>query len=121
VHTFLFADLAGFTALTEAMGDEEAADLAAGFCSAVRELFPARGAEEVKAIGDALMVRLDDAGEAVRLGSADRQRDRRPTFLPDRSCRNAHGPRLNHGGMDHHFCSLTCAARFAAAPERYVA
>jgi hypothetical protein len=27
-HTFLFADLAGYTALTEAMGDQDAADLA---------------------------------------------------------------------------------------------
>lgn len=26
-HSFLFADLSGFTALTEAHGDEEAADL----------------------------------------------------------------------------------------------
>ena len=30
--TFLFADIAGFTALTEAHGDEEAATLAADFC-----------------------------------------------------------------------------------------
>jgi hypothetical protein len=27
-HTFLFADLAGYTALTEAMGDQDAAGLA---------------------------------------------------------------------------------------------
>jgi class 3 adenylate cyclase len=31
IHTFLFADLAGFTALTEAHGDEQAADLAHEF------------------------------------------------------------------------------------------
>jgi class 3 adenylate cyclase len=30
-RTFLFADLAGSTALTEAIGDEDAADLAAEF------------------------------------------------------------------------------------------
>jgi hypothetical protein len=38
--TFLFADLAGFTALSEAMGDEEAADLVGAFCSAASDLLP---------------------------------------------------------------------------------
>ena len=67
LHTFLFADLAGFTALTEAHGDQRAADLVADFCSRARELLPDYGAEEVKAIGDALMLRADDAGAGVRL------------------------------------------------------
>lgn len=30
--TFLFADIAGFTALTEAHGDEQAAELVTNFC-----------------------------------------------------------------------------------------
>jgi adenylate cyclase len=34
--TFLFADIAGFTALTEAHGDEQAADLVADFCETIR-------------------------------------------------------------------------------------
>jgi class 3 adenylate cyclase len=34
-HTFLFAHIAGFTALTEAHGDEEAADLAESFSDEV--------------------------------------------------------------------------------------
>jgi class 3 adenylate cyclase len=67
-HTFLFADLAGFTALTEAMGDQDAAELAGEFCDAVRELLPEHRAEEVKTIGDALMIRGEQAGEAIRLG-----------------------------------------------------
>jgi adenylate cyclase len=67
-HTFLFADLAGFTALTEAHGDEEAAELAAHFSDCVHSLLPKRGAEVVKTIGDAVMVRCDDAAEAVDLG-----------------------------------------------------
>src|SRR4051794_32861043 len=66
-HTFLFADLAGFTALTEAHGDEEAAELAAQFSDCVRSLLPARGAEVVKTIGDAVMVRTDEASAAVEL------------------------------------------------------
>ena len=67
-NTFVFADLAGFTALTEAMGDEEAAELVGRFCSAVGELLPEHRAEAIKSIGDALMVRAEDAGQGVRLG-----------------------------------------------------
>jgi adenylate cyclase len=68
VQTFLFADLSGFTALTEAHGDEQAADLVGGFCVAVRQLLAAHQAQEVKTIGDALMLRSADAAAAIRLG-----------------------------------------------------
>ena len=67
-QTFLFADLSGFTALTEAHGDEQAADLVGGFCVAVRQLLGGHQAQEVKTIGDALMLRTADAGAAIRLG-----------------------------------------------------
>jgi adenylate cyclase len=66
-HSFLFADLAGFTALTEAHGDERAADLVGEFCERARSLLPAYGGEEVKLIGDAMMIRVADADRAVRL------------------------------------------------------
>jgi len=66
--TFLFADIAGFTALTEAHGDEEAADLVADFCEAVRAELPQRGGEHVKTIGDAMLVRVPDPAQAVELG-----------------------------------------------------
>jgi adenylate cyclase len=65
--TFLFADIAGFTALTEAHGDEEAATLVADFCDAVKGELP-DGAAHVKTIGDALMLRIPDPAEAIRLG-----------------------------------------------------
>jgi adenylate cyclase len=66
--TFVFADLAGFTALTEAHGDEEAIDIAVRFADRVRSLLPDYGAEEVKSIGDELMIRVEDPVGAVRLG-----------------------------------------------------
>ena len=56
LHTFVFADLAGYSALTEAHGDEEAADAAAGFFEIVRSLLAEHGAEEVKVIGDAVLL-----------------------------------------------------------------
>ena len=65
--TFLFADIAGFTALTETHGDEEAVGIVEAFCAAVTAELPA-GAEHVKTIGDALMLRLPDPAEAVILG-----------------------------------------------------
>jgi adenylate cyclase len=68
-ESFLFADLAGYTALTEAHGDEHAADAAAEFCAAVRTLLEEHGAEEVKAIGDAMLLRVDDPDQAVRLAA----------------------------------------------------
>lgn len=67
--TFVFADLAGYTALTEAHGDERAADAAAAFCRDTRALLPAYGAAEVKTIGDALLLTVEDAGQALELAA----------------------------------------------------
>lgn len=67
LQTFVMADLAGYTALTEAHGDEAAADAAAAFFDAARALLPDFGAEEVKTIGDAILIRAPDAAAGVRL------------------------------------------------------
>lgn len=67
IHTFLFADLAGYTALTEAMGDESAAEVAAEFFEHVRALLADHGAEEIKVIGDAVLLRAPDAVAAAQL------------------------------------------------------
>jgi adenylate cyclase len=67
-HTFLFADMAGFTALTEMMGDHEAVAVTEQFFARARELLGEYGATEVKTIGDALMLRVEDAAQAIRLG-----------------------------------------------------
>lgn len=67
-HTFIFADLSGFTALTEVHGDDAAADLAARFSAEVEPRLQKRHAEEVKSIGDALMIRCDKPPDAIRLG-----------------------------------------------------
>lgn len=67
-HTFLFADLAGYSALTEAHGDEVAAEIAEGFTTRVRGLLADHGAEQIKTIGDEVMARVDDPEQAVILG-----------------------------------------------------
>jgi adenylate cyclase len=66
--TFLFADIAGFTALTEAHGDEAAIELVAAFSSAVDAQLPGLAGEHVKTIGDALMLRIPEPERAIRLG-----------------------------------------------------
>lgn len=66
--TFVFADIAGFTALTEAHGDEDAANLVEEFSAAVHGALPASGGTQVKTIGDAVMLCVPDPGAAVLLG-----------------------------------------------------
>lgn len=66
--TFVFADLAGFTALTEAHGDVQAAAVVADFGAAVRDQLATTGGRHVKGIGDAVMLCVPDPGAAVTLG-----------------------------------------------------
>ena len=65
--TFVFADIAGFTALTEAHGDEAAMELVAAFSSAVESRLPRVAGEHVKTIGDAVMLRIPEPAEAIRI------------------------------------------------------
>jgi len=69
LHTFLFADLVGFTELTSEQGDDEAAELAICFHRRVSELARELGCHVVKAIGDAVMVRSENGEAAVQLAS----------------------------------------------------
>jgi class 3 adenylate cyclase len=68
LHTFLFADLVGYTALTAVQGDDAAAELAIRFGDAVAELAVEHNADVVKQIGDAVMLRGSDAAEMIDLG-----------------------------------------------------
>jgi len=69
-HTFLFADLVGFTSFTVRHGDERAADLAVCFQERVCALAATHGCHVVKTIGDAVMVRSDNGDAAIELGQA---------------------------------------------------
>jgi adenylate cyclase len=67
-HTFLFADLVGFTALAELEGDDRALEVALGLQRRARGMLEDHAAEQVKAIGDGLMLRCADPQAAVLLG-----------------------------------------------------
>jgi len=62
--TFGFVDLAGFTALTEAHGDDEAVGLLDRFEAITTEAL-GTGGQLVKTIGDAVMVRFPDPSAAI--------------------------------------------------------
>jgi class 3 adenylate cyclase len=66
-HTFLFADLVGFTAFTERVGDEAAADVAVAFQQATVHLAQDFDCNVVKCLGDAVMIHGDDAARVVTL------------------------------------------------------
>ncbi len=65
-HTFLFADLVGFTALTDSEGDERAAAVGAALQARVRAMAAEHDAEVVRGMGDAAMVRCEDPARAIR-------------------------------------------------------
>lgn len=62
--TFLFADLAGFTALTETHGDDDATSVVVRFYDLARDSLNGN-VRLVKTIGDAVMIVADEAPEAV--------------------------------------------------------
>jgi class 3 adenylate cyclase/YHS domain-containing protein len=112
--TFLFADIAGFTALTEAHGDEPAAALVADFCAAVRAELGRYGATQVKTIGDALLLRIPEPAQAIRLGLHIAH-----DVLPDHGAPAVrvgmhHGPAVERDG-DYFGAAVNLAARVSAA------
>jgi adenylate cyclase len=111
--TFLFADIAGFTALTEAHGDEEAAALAADFCAAVKAELPP-SASHVKSIGDALMLRVGKPAEAVELGLRIAGEIMRDHGSPAVRVGMHHGTAVERDG-DFFGATVNLAARVSAA------
>jgi adenylate cyclase len=111
--TFLFADIAGFTALTEAHGDEQAVQLVEEFASAVQAELPRVGGEYVKAVGDALMLRVPDPGDAVRLGLWITRSAMGGHQAPSVRVGGNHGSAVERGG-DYFGSTINVAARVSA-------
>lgn len=111
--TFVFADIAGFTALTEAHGDEQALELVEGFSQAVAaELPPVRG-EHVKTVGDALMLRIPAPGDAVLLALRIANDLMQDHGAPAVRVGLHHGPAVERNG-DYFGTSVNLAARVSA-------
>lgn len=67
--TFVFADLAGYTALTDERGDEAVARIAREFRRTMCALTRGHGATQVKSMGDGVMIWAPDAGRAIQLAA----------------------------------------------------
>lgn len=111
--TFVFADIAGFTALTEAHGDEEAFALVNGFRDAIRSELPSCGGVHVKTIGDAVMLRIPEPGAAVDLGLRIVNGLLDGHASPEVAVGLHHGPAIEDEG-DYYGAAVNVAARVAA-------
>ena len=110
-RTFSFVDLAGFTALTEAHGDLDAVDLLDRFIGLTHEsLSP--GDEQVKTIGDAVMLASPGPGAAVAAlaGLWERCSETSGFLLPRAGAH--HGPAISRDG-DYLGATVNLAARVA--------
>ena len=111
--TFLFADIAGFTALTEAHGDEEAVQLVEEFANCVQAELPRVGGEHVKTVGDALMLRVPDPADAVRLGLWIARNAMSGHQAPSVRVGGNHGSAVERNG-DYFGSTINVAARVSA-------
>ena len=112
--TFLFADIAGFTALTEAHGDEAALELVAAFSGAVDLRLPGIAGEHVKTIGDAARSAFPTLRRRSSLGLWITHDAMREHGSPAVRVGLHHGPAIARDG-DYFGASVNLAARVSSA------
>jgi adenylate cyclase len=111
--TFLFADLAGYTALTDQRGDEAAARVAHEFRRTMFALSREHGAWQVKSMGDGVMIWAPDAARAMALAAQTVEAvGAREDLLPVRVGVHT-GPAVMRG-CDWYGNAVNVAARLAA-------
>jgi class 3 adenylate cyclase/tetratricopeptide (TPR) repeat protein len=86
IFTILFTDLVGYTELTERLGDERAEQARRAHFALLRDAVEAHGGEEVKSLGDGLMVVFPSAvaalGCATDMQQATYRHNREPRTDP---------------------------------------
>jgi class 3 adenylate cyclase len=70
VHTILFTDVEGSTALTQRLGDAKAREVLRAYERIVREALSSHGGSEVKALGDGFMASFSSATRALECAIA---------------------------------------------------
>ena len=113
-HTFLFADLVGYTAFTERVGDEAAADVAVAFQAAAAHVAAQCGCDLIKNLGDAVMIRGDDATRVVALALRLRRELADAGWCPPVRMGLHSGGAVQRGG-DWYGATVNVAARVADA------
>jgi class 3 adenylate cyclase len=117
--TFVFADLAGYTALTEEHGDEAAAQVAREFRRTMCALSREHGAWQVKSMGDGVMIWTPDAGRRTpdagrRTPDAGRRTPDAGRRTPGRRSRSRRTPSRTSGRA--RICSR-CASACTPGPR----
>ena len=114
--TFVFADLVGYTALTERLGDEAAANLAREFRRTMCLVSRDHGAHQIKSMGDGVMIVAKDPGAGLALAAHTVEEvGTRPDLLPVRV--GVHTGAAARRGCDWYGNSVNLAARLARAAE----
>ncbi len=112
-RTIAFVDLAGFTALTDAHGDQAAVDLVDDFTDIARTAVTTADAELVKSVGDAVMLAAATPVAALdatrRLFHVTYERDE----FPEPRAGLHHGPVIQRDG-DYFGSTVNLAARVAS-------
>jgi len=93
-----FADLVGYTALSQELGDSELARLVTRFQSLAFEVIGSGGGQVVKTLGDEVMVVCEDPGAAAEMAARLVQLCKDDEELPDLRVGLAYGPVLAIGG-----------------------
>ena len=115
--TFVFADIVGYTALTERCSNDAAAGIAREFRRAMCELSRDHDAWQVKSMGDGVMIWVSDPADAIALATeAVREIGTRTDLLPMRI--GVHpGPAVMRA-CDWYGSAVNVAARLAAEAEQ---
>jgi adenylate cyclase len=106
-----FADLTGFTRLTQELGDEAAAAIALRLGDAAAEAIRPHGGRVVKLLGDGVLIRFGDLATAIR-GSLNLLDALPAAGLPDGHIGVAEGPLIQRDG-DVFGRTVNLAARIA--------
>ena len=109
--TFAMVDLAGFTALTEAHGDAQAADLAVAFADLAAERLGSAD-RLVKSIGDAVLLASTSPEAGIALVSAILEGCRELPGFPVARAGLHHGPAAERSG-DYFGAAVNLTARIA--------
>jgi adenylate cyclase len=113
-HTFLFADLVGYTAFTERVGDDVAADAAVAFQATAAHIAAQCGCEVIKNLGDAVMIHGDDATRVVAVALRLRRELASEGWCPPLRM-GVHSGSAVQRGSDWYGATVNVAARVADA------
>ena len=116
LHTFVFADISGYSLVSALAGDEAAADMAIHFVSRATSLAGAHGGEVVKGLGDAVMLHAESPAGSIRLALALMDEFGRDPAIPAIHAGLHTGPVLRRSG-DWWGNTVNVAARVADAAQ----